>query len=372
MARRLRTTALALALLIGPSAGVSQSASFPSSRLLKEPDAWYRSEAGKTVIDRVLSNQSDLGAWPKNVDTSAKPFEGNRSKIQGTFDNGATTGEVRFLARAFRLTGEERCRAAVVKAIDQILTAQYPTGGWPQFYPPGTGYHRHITFNDDTMVRLLELLREVGRSDEFASLDKPRREAALRAFNAGIRCIVRCQVVVDGKPTVWCAQHDEKTLEPRKGRTFEPISLSGSESAGILMLLMSLEKPDPEVVKAIEAGVRWFEGAKLVGIRLDRSGGDLKVVKDPSARCSGLGLSRSGRVDRSFRDGTASSSMTLPRSTPSAGTATPGTGPGVGRSPIGMPDGGSLKARRPWSLVKVALSIGFDPCKVNHGIDRPS
>ncbi len=283
MARRLRTTALALALLIGPSAGVSQSASFPSSRLLKEPDAWYRSEAGKTVIDRVLSNQSDLGAWPKNVDTSAKPFEGNRSKIQGTFDNGATTGEVRFLARAFRLTGEERCRAAVVKAIDQILTAQYPTGGWPQFYPPGTGYHRHITFNDDTMVRLLELLREVGRSDEFASLDKPRREAALRAFNAGIRCIVRCQVVVDGKPTVWCAQHDEKTLEPRKGRTFEPISLSGSESAGILMLLMSLEKPDPEVVKAIEAGVRWFEGAKLVGIRLDRSGGDLKVVKDPSA-----------------------------------------------------------------------------------------
>ena len=283
MSGRWKATALAFALLLGPGTGVGRPDGFPGPTFARKPDDWYRSEAGRKVTANVLSQQSDLGSWPKNLDTSARPFEGDRSQLKGTFDNGATTGEVRFLARAFRVTGDEHCRSALIKAIDHILAAQYPTGGWPQFYPPGPAYHRHITFNDDTMVRLLELLQDVGRGDDFAFLDASNRKAALHAFDGGIRCIVRCQVVESGRLTVWCAQHDEKTLEPRKGRTFEPASLSGSESAGLLMLLMSLEKPEPDVVKAIEGGARWFEGAKLVGIKLDRQGGDLKVVRDPEA-----------------------------------------------------------------------------------------
>lgn len=249
----------------------------------KRPIEWYRGPEARGIVENVLSHQSDLGSWPKNLDTSAKAFDGDRSKLKGTFDNGATSGEVRFLARAYRATGDERCKAAVVKAVDHILKAQYPTGGWPQSYPPGSAYHRYITFNDDTMVKILELLRDVGRSDEFAFLDQGRRDRALKSFDEGIGCILRSQVKVDGKLTVWCAQHDEVTLEPRPARAFELVSLSGSESAGILMLLMSLEKPSPEVVRAVESGVRWFDQAKLTGIRLDRQGGDLKVVKDPAA-----------------------------------------------------------------------------------------
>ena len=79
--------------------------------------------------------------------------------------------------------------------------------------------------------------------------------AAGKAFDAGIACILKCQVKVNGTLTVWCAQHDEITLEPRPARTFEPVSLSGAESAEILLLLMSLDHPGPEVIRAVEAGV---------------------------------------------------------------------------------------------------------------------
>ena len=55
------------------------------------------------------------------------------------------------------------------------------------------------------------------------------------------------------------------------------------ESAGILMLLMSLEDPGPDVVRAVRAGARWYEDAKLIGIRQVVGDGDKKIVPDPAA-----------------------------------------------------------------------------------------
>ena len=181
---------------------------------------------------------------PRTSTIPRSHFAGDPAKIQGTFDNGATVGELRFLARAFRATNDAKDRDAFYKGLDHILAAQYPTGGWPQSSPPGKGYHRYITFNDDTMVNLLSLVRDVAATDDFRFVDSARRSSAGRAFEAGIACILKCQVTVNGTLTVWCAQHDEITLEPRPARTFEPVSLSGAESAGILLLLMSLEHPE--------------------------------------------------------------------------------------------------------------------------------
>lgn len=59
--------------------------------------------------------------------------------------------------------------------------------------------------------------------------------------------------------TIWAAQHDERTFEPRPARAFEPVALSAGESVGILRLLMSLPAPSPSVQAAIRAGAAWFE-----------------------------------------------------------------------------------------------------------------
>jgi pectate lyase len=248
------------------------------------PEAWFRGEEGRRITANILSNQSAEGCWPKNLDTGKEAHEGDRSRIAGTFDNGATFGELRFLARAFRATGEAGLREAFLKGLDPTLAAQYPNGGFPQRFPPSrNGYDRHITFNDDTMVNILQFLRDVASSDDFGFVDAGRREKARQAFDRGIEYILACQVRVGGERTVWCAQHDASTLEPRGARSYELPSLSGAESAGILLLLMSLERPSPRVVHAIEAGVRWFVAARIAGIREIRRDGNKVIVHDPGA-----------------------------------------------------------------------------------------
>jgi PelA/Pel-15E family pectate lyase len=247
------------------------------------PESWYRGAEAARLLDNVLSHQAERGDWPKNLDTSAAPCRGDRSQLRGTFDNGATVGEMRFLARAFVVTGRPRYRDAFLKALDHVLDAQQRCGGWPQSFPPGKGYARYVTFNDNTTVNLLELVRDVAHSDGFGFVDKSRREAAGRAFARGIDCILKCQVRVDGRLTVWCAQHDENTLEPRGARTFELASLSGGESAGILRLLMSLEHPGPEVERAIKGGVQWYKDVRITGIRQVVVDNDKKIVSNAGA-----------------------------------------------------------------------------------------
>lgn len=259
-------------------------------RYLDKPGAWFAADEARRITDNILSFQADAGGWPKNIDTTAEPFRGDRTKLSPTFDNGASTDELRFLVRVYKATQDPRCRTAVEKGTDYILKAQYPSGGWPQYYPPPRSYNRYITFNDDAMVRLLEYLREAFTSDLYAFLGPERHTAARRAFERGIDCILKCQIKVNDKLTVWCAQHDEKDYQPREGRTFELVSLSGAESVGIVRLLMSLENPSPEVVKSVEGAVGWFESAKLKDIRVvwEKDGKAPKginkvVVKDVSA-----------------------------------------------------------------------------------------
>lgn len=81
----------------------------------------------------------------------------------------------------------------------------------------------------------------------------------------------------------WTAQHDEVTLAPAVARSYELASLSGSESAGVLKYLMSIDKPTPEIILAVKAGVAWFETAQIKGIRVENISGDRQVIKDDSA-----------------------------------------------------------------------------------------
>lgn len=271
----------ASALLTG---GAPAGAQIPWDQYRKNSEEWFGGEEGRRAADNILSWQSPRGSWPKNTDTSANAFAGEKEKLQGTFDNRATTDEMRFLARAFRATRDPRYEAAFLRGLDHILQAQYPNGGWPQVHPPPRDkYPRHITFNDNAMVRLLELLREVAVSGAYDFVDASRRAAAKESFDRGVQCILQCQLVVGGKRTAWCAQHDEADFSPRPARSFEPASLSGAESAWILQFLMTIEPPSPEIAGAIQAGAAWFEAVQLLGIRVKSVDGDKEIVQDPAA-----------------------------------------------------------------------------------------
>jgi len=254
-------------------------------------------EASK-IAETVLLYQRSNGGWPKNYDRKADLSEPDRRKILAdrdradtTFDNGATHTELRILGRAYSKSRDQRFLSAFRRGIEFTLAAQYPNGGWPQRFPLPRKYGRHITFNDGAMVGVLRLLRDVADGAKTLDfVDEELRKRCRTAVERGIQCILETQIIVEGKRTAWCAQHDEKTLEPRKARSYELPSLSGSESVGIVRFLMEIDKPSPTVMASIESAIAWLDDAKLTGIRQERreapgtpKGFDKIVVRDPSA-----------------------------------------------------------------------------------------
>lgn len=281
-------------LLASPLPGVESvkwSASLPTDA------QWLAGEQARGIAENLLLYQYPSGGWPKNVDMAKPLTPPQRAELEdrvhddATIDNGATTTQIRFLAHVYAATQEPRYRAAAERGLDYLLAAQYPNGGWPQYFPLRKGYYTHITFNDGAMVNVLEVLRGVrDGAAPYAWVDEGRRERARGAVERGIACILKCQVVQDGKLTAWCAQHDETTLAPAWARKFEPPALASMESAGIVRFLMSVKKPSPEIVAAIEGALAWFDRVKIAGLRCeivaapDQPGGQDRVaIPDPSA-----------------------------------------------------------------------------------------
>jgi PelA/Pel-15E family pectate lyase len=266
--------------------------------ILKQSAAWYSSADALRIADNVLLYQRNSGGWPKNIDMAALLSEretaalvAQKSAKDSTIDNGATYTQLAFLARVYTQQAQARHREPFLKGLDYLFEAQYSNGGWPQFYPDRSGYYRHITFNDGAMIGVMKLLRDVAnKKADYLFVDEARRMKAATAVQKGIECILKTQIIIQGRPTVWCAQYDEQTLKPAGARKYELVSLSGLESVDIVRFLMSIPTPDATVVESIEGAVAWFQKSKLNGIRWVEKGDSSKpdtvdrvVVNDPNA-----------------------------------------------------------------------------------------
>ncbi len=277
----------ALALLatdsIRAQSGAPEAATEPNVKWVKAaaryPDSFFTTQEARRVGDNVLLYQHNTGGWPKNVQMqnpltakerlAVEAEKGNEN--ESTIDNGATTTELRFLARLYNATRDSRYLDGFNAGMGYLFRSQYANGGWPQFWPRPKGYYIHITYNDDAMVNVLRMLDKTARGEEpYAFVPDSTRAKAREAVSRGVDCILKTQVRQNGRLTVWCAQHDEQTLLPAKARAYELPSLSGGESIGIVRFLMSLPDPSPEVRRSIEAAVEWFRTSKIEGKKLER------------------------------------------------------------------------------------------------------
>ncbi|MBQ4633002.1 MAG: hypothetical protein IJB46_06600, partial [Prevotella sp.] len=83
---------------------------------LGQEEEWYGSDEAKRVAENVLLYQRNSGGWPKNVEIHEELTEQQKNKIisqkgeLSCFDNGATTTEMRFLARVYRHVPDSRYR----------------------------------------------------------------------------------------------------------------------------------------------------------------------------------------------------------------------------------------------------------------------
>ena len=262
---------------------------------------WYRSETARKIADAIVSFQTPAGGWSKNLNLADHarapgelfgpengsqhlgqadfdvPLEGSWNYV-GTIDNDATTTELKFLAKVIAASDKEpsaEYRAAFLRGLDYLIAAQFPNGGWPQVWPLQGGYHDAVTMNDGAMLNVLELLRTISEGEEdFGFVSAEKRSRAGAGFQRGLDCLLAAQVVVDQRRTIWCQQYEALTLQPASARNYEMPSLASGESGGILLFLMQIKSPAPEIVTAVHAAAAWFEKNKLMNIAFKNTGTD--------------------------------------------------------------------------------------------------
>ena len=298
---------------------------------LNRDRAWYGGSNAQFLADNIVSFQTPAGGWGKNLNFARHPrapgehfAPNNLNRFSnpadfdlphdtnwdyvGTIDNDATTTEMYFLARTAAQGSPKQAkkwRKSFLRGVDYLLAAQFPNGGWPQVWPLQGGYHDAITFNDDAMLHVLELLRDVSAGEnEFAFVPAKTRRLAAASLQRGIHCTLAAQIVVRGQLTVWCQQYNALDLSPASARNYEMPSLVGAESASIMQFLMSLPKPDPAVIASMDAAAAWFKKTAIYDMAFRSSTNGGRVLESaPGAgpiwpRYAEIGTDRPIFVDR--------------------------------------------------------------------------
>lgn len=282
---------LAAELKPGEAAPPPPTAGSGNMPLDKDP-AWYAGPQARAIADTIVSFQTPAGGWSKNQDrTGPKRLPGQRYgnnaetmelgtgsfdaptdrfwTFVGTLDNGATTGEMRFLARVQQqLPGKDgdAYRQSILKGVRYLLAGQYPNGGWPQNYPVEGGFHDGVTFNDNAVAEAAMLLADVAEGKpQYAFVPADLRRKAGAASVHALDAILAAQVVVGGKKTAWPQQVDALTLKPISARNYEMRSIASAESSDILVFLMRQPNPSPRVKAAVNAGVAWLKAHAIYG-----------------------------------------------------------------------------------------------------------
>jgi len=288
-----------------PETGPSES-----TMPLHKPAAWYGGDEARVVIANILSYQTPAGGWGKNQPRDRAPRQKGQAYVAdnnnkratpgdfdtaqdphwtyvGTIDNDATITEIRFLAKAApQLPADlaQACREAAERGVRYLLGAQFPNGGWPQVWPLQGGYHDAITYNDNAVVEVAELMDGVSRGEaDFGFLPADLKAAAAAAHARTVQLLLATQLRTNGRLTLWGQQHDPLTLAPTSARNYEPPALSAGESARALEFLMSLKQPSPAVVAAVQAGIATLRELAVRDRAFVKVDGARRLVEQPGA-----------------------------------------------------------------------------------------
>jgi len=179
-----------------------------------------------------------------------------------TFDDNVTQGATRFILHLYLETLDPAYVASLRKALDFILMAQYPNGGWPQRYPlrydftheEFDDYTSNYTLNDDAMNNTIRTLLEAYKSlgnEEY--LEAARRGGDFFMNSQGPKELPG-----------WSEQYDMR-VQPDWGRTHEPPAYGTRQTAHTLDMLMELFlfTGDRRYLRPVPATLEWMESVKI-------------------------------------------------------------------------------------------------------------
>jgi hypothetical protein len=253
-------------------------------------------KAAKAAAECLRQGQLKSGGWQADIQFGAEERpkhayrtserSSRRARDNSTFDDDKTQSALRFLIRLDQELGfkDEKLHECVMYALDAILKAQKPNGGWPQVWTepadpskfpvmkasfpeswprtyPGGDYWHFYTLNDNTMADTLDMLwiaADVYKDDRY-------RQSAIK----GGEFFLLAQLP-EPQPA-WAQQYDFD-MHPCWARKFEPPAVSGGESQGVIRALMRLyvETGEKKFLEPIPRALAYLKRSQLPDGRLSR------------------------------------------------------------------------------------------------------
>lgn len=227
-------------------------------------------DAARSAAEALRRGQLRSGGWTDHIDFEATDRNrtayrvdppGAKKKSLSSLDDDKTQSAIRFLIQFDRSLSfkDEAIHEMTQFALEGLLRAQYPNGGFPQVwaeprlaedfpilpatYPrdwqrqyPGHGsYWFRYTLNDNLMP---DVMHTLFLADEVYG-DRRYRRAALRAAD-----FMLLAQLPDPQPA-WAQQYDFD-MHPTWARKFEPPAATGGESQGVLQILLEVYRRTDE------------------------------------------------------------------------------------------------------------------------------
>lgn len=254
----------------------------------------YYLEAARSAAHAMVKGQMCSGGWDYNTELDPAKRKNYHYRADGdccdqpsdtrrnmtNLDNNTAQSVLRMMMRIDRaLNFEDKdIHKAVRYALDSLIRAQYPNGGWPQRYDrfhdpkkfpvmaanypeswsrkwPGYIFYSHYTFNDDCIVNMIDVMLEAARI-----YNEPRYQASAEK---GGDFIILAQMP-DPQPA-WAQQYDAE-MHPAWARSCEPPGVTGRESVSVMrgLILLYCETGKKKYLDPIPRALDYFKRSSWI------------------------------------------------------------------------------------------------------------
>ncbi len=294
----------------GPTVGWVQPPGTPAVGMALL-EAWeatgdpYPLEAALETAGALVRGQLASGGWEYSIEFDRARRRKYRYRIEGgstgrnvtTLDDDTTQAAVRFLLRADRACGftNAAVHRCATSALESLLAAQFPNGAWPQrfegppdaarfpvkpaSYPdawprafPNRDYRADYTFNDNTIADTIDTMFEAARIFAEPAAGEASHTLARACGKAAEKAggFILLAQMPEPQPA-WAQQYDAD-MHPSWARKFEPPSITGGESQGVLKTLMRLyrETGDRRFLEPIPRALAYLRRSRLPDGQLAR------------------------------------------------------------------------------------------------------
>ena len=235
-----------------------------------------------SVADLIVALQNEDGGFqvlPDNYEMSQKETGLGSMKDVSSVYNGATTAELKYLAKYITANKPEdsKYQDAFVKGIKYLLTTQHDNGGWSMNPGSGSGFNANIEVGNKAMTEVLTLLSDIAilNNQDYVFARKAMNVDEIKsAVEKGNDFIVKSQISNNNKTSGWATQYD-KSGNVTMGHTYERESVSSYTTKDVIDYLMTIHNPSQDIKDAVESAYSWLKDVKIA----DK---EQKVVKDTS------------------------------------------------------------------------------------------